>query len=138
MTDLKREYNVPLRQKFLTAPRWKRTKKAISVLKEFMSRHMKCENTVICAELNQLIWNKGAKNPPAKVSVTALKTKINDKEFLIIGLDSKDIENQLKLYKIDKVENIEKTDEKKVVETSATEKKEEKPKKEKEVENDKQ
>ena len=51
MAELKREYVVPLRRKTLTAPKWRRTKKAVSVLKEFIMKHMKTDNVVICREL---------------------------------------------------------------------------------------
>ena len=38
---LERTYNVPLRKEYLKAPNWKRTQKAVKVLKEFITQHMK-------------------------------------------------------------------------------------------------
>ena len=70
MAELKREYVVPLRRKCLNAPKWRRSKKAIAVLKDFMRKHMKCENVIVCAELNEHIWANGAKNPPGIKPVT--------------------------------------------------------------------
>lgn len=86
MTELKREYVVPLRRKSRFAPKWRRSKKAVSVLNEFIKKHMKTDNVVICNELNEYIWEKGIKNPPGKVEVVALKTQINGSEKTIVNL----------------------------------------------------
>ena len=99
MENLKREYVVPLRRKFLSVPKWRRTKRAISTFEIFMKKHMKCENIVICAELNQYIWKNGAKNPPGKVSVTCEKIKHKDIEKVIVNLSGINISKQLDLYK---------------------------------------
>ena len=99
MADLKREYVIPLRKNFLKVPKWRRAKRGISTLNTFIKRHMKCEDIVICAELNQFIWGKGAKNPPGKISVTCLKTKVLDKYKVIVNLNGYDFSKQLDLYK---------------------------------------
>lgn len=98
MADLKREYIVPLRRKVKTAPMWRRSKKAISVLKDFMIQHMKAENVVICSELNELVWARGGKNPPGKVAVVALRTTINGVDSTLVNLQEVGIENQLAKY----------------------------------------
>ena len=38
---LERTYNVPLRREWLKAPKYKRSKKAIAALKQFVAKHMK-------------------------------------------------------------------------------------------------
>lgn len=98
MANLKREYNVPLRRKVKTAPMWRRSKKAISVLKDFMKQHMKAENVIICAELNELIWARGGKCPPGKISVTALRTEVNGVDSTIVNLSSVGVEAQMAKY----------------------------------------
>ena len=98
MANLKREYNVPLRRKVKTAPMWRRSKKAISVLKDFMKQHMKAENVIICAELNELIWARGGKCPPGKISVIALKTQVNGVESTIVNLSSVGVDAQMAKY----------------------------------------
>ena len=98
MANLKREYNVPLRRKVKTAPMWRRSKKAISVLKNFMIQHMKAENVIICAELNELIWARGGKCPPGKISVTALRTEVNGVDSTIVNLSSVGVEAQMAKY----------------------------------------
>ena len=70
-----RYYVVPLARKFQRVPRWKRSKKAIIVLREFLVRHMKPEGDVyISQELNERVWENGIKNPPRKIRVRCTKS----------------------------------------------------------------
>ncbi len=75
--ELKRVYNVPLRKGFLKTPKWKRSKKAVKVLKEFLARHMKTDinNVKIGKVLNEHLWKHGIKNPPHHVKVETIKNK---------------------------------------------------------------
>ena len=98
MVELKREYVIPLRAKSLKAPKWRRSKKSMGVLKDFVFKHMKCDNIIICAELNHFLWSRGAKNPPGKVSVICLKKEILGKEKVLVNLSSVGIDSQLKMY----------------------------------------
>lgn len=104
MAELKREYVVPLRRKTLTAPKWRRSKKAVSVLKEFIMKHMKTDNVIICSELNEAIWSRGIKHPPGKVSVVALKTQIGGVEKTLVNLAEVGLEAQQELYASQAVE----------------------------------
>ncbi len=77
-TGLEREYIVPLRKKVQKVPRYRRAKKAIKVIKEFLAKNMKVEerdlNKIkIDKYLNQEIWFRGIKNPPSKIKVKAIK-----------------------------------------------------------------
>lgn len=71
--QLKRDYVVPIRKYILNYPRWKRTPRAVRVLKGFIKRHMKTEVVKIDPALNELLWKRGAKHPPPKIKVTAIK-----------------------------------------------------------------
>jgi large subunit ribosomal protein L31e len=66
-----KEYNIPLRKEFLKVPKYKRAKKAVTALKQFLQRHLKKEEVKIGSKLNEQIWEKGIKNPPHHVKVTA-------------------------------------------------------------------
>lgn len=66
-----REYTVPLRRGFHKTPRYKRSKKAITVLREFLVRHLKTENIKIGQHLNEHVWARGIRSPPGKVEVIA-------------------------------------------------------------------
>lgn len=70
---MERTYNVPLRKEFQKAPKYKRSKKAVTALKEFLVKHMKSEDVRIGRHLNEHIWQRGIKNPPHHVKVTAIK-----------------------------------------------------------------
>ena len=73
---LERTYNVPLRKEYRKVPRWKKTKKAVSALRQFLIKHMKSEDVKLSKELNEKLWKHGIKNPPHHVKVTVTK---NDK-----------------------------------------------------------
>lgn len=87
MTEIKREYVIPLRRGFQNTPRYKRTHKAIRVLKEFLVKHMKSENVKLGPKLNDFIWRHGIQNPPPRVSVVATKDKDNVVRVELSGFD---------------------------------------------------
>ncbi len=70
---LERTYNVPLRKEWMHAPKYKRAKKAVKALREFMMRHMKSEDIRIGNYANLEIWKRGIKSPPHHIKVTAKK-----------------------------------------------------------------
>jgi ribosomal protein L31E len=75
MAKTERIYNVPLRRGFIKAKRMKKSKKAITTLKEFLIRHMKCapDQLRIGRILNMKVWERGIKNPPHHVKITVIK-----------------------------------------------------------------
>ena len=70
---LERTYNVPLRKEYMKAPRWNRTKKAVTALRQFLVKHMKSENVLLSKELNEELWKRGIQNPPHHVKVKVMK-----------------------------------------------------------------
>ncbi|MFT4304743.1 MAG: 50S ribosomal protein L31e, partial [Candidatus Woesearchaeota archaeon] len=70
-----KEYNIPLRKEFQKVPKYKRAKKAITGIKNFLKKHMKKEDIKIGPKLNEEVWEKGIKNPPHHVKVTAFIEK---------------------------------------------------------------
>ncbi len=73
MATLERTYNVPLRKEFQKAPKYRRAKKALVALRQFLLKHMKTDRVIIGSHLNQKIWERGLKKPPHHVKVTAIK-----------------------------------------------------------------
>lgn len=67
-----RIYVVPLSEA-KEAPRYARSKKAISILKEFVKKHMKSEEVTIDPKLNEQIWSRGARKPPSRIRVKVVK-----------------------------------------------------------------
>jgi large subunit ribosomal protein L31e len=53
--------------------RYRRTKKAVSVLREEVSKVVKDGNFVIDSKLNEQIWAHGIKNPPRRITVKVKK-----------------------------------------------------------------
>ncbi len=78
---LERVYNVPLRKEFLKVPKYKRSKKAITALKQFLVRHMKSDKIKIGRYANLNIWKDGIRNPPHHIKVVAKK----DEEGIVIA-----------------------------------------------------
>jgi large subunit ribosomal protein L31e len=70
---LERTYIVPLRKEYMKVPRWKKSKKAVTALRQFLVKHMKSEEVKIGKEVNEYVWNHGIKNPPHHVKVTVTK-----------------------------------------------------------------
>ncbi|MEM1659167.1 MAG: 50S ribosomal protein L31e [Candidatus Jordarchaeales archaeon] len=67
-----RFYIIPLRKAYYV-PRNKRTKKAIKIIREFISRHMKAQRVLISQRLNEKIWSRGDQKPPRRIKVKAVK-----------------------------------------------------------------
>ncbi|MEM2865810.1 MAG: 50S ribosomal protein L31e [Candidatus Hadarchaeales archaeon] len=67
-----RIYVVPLREVREKA-RYKRAAKAMDLIREFVERHMKTERVKIDGEVNKKVWARGAKKPPSKVRIRAVK-----------------------------------------------------------------
>jgi large subunit ribosomal protein L31e len=119
---LERAYVVPLRKEFLKAPRWNRTKKAVSALKQFVLRHMKGVSVKLGKYINKEMWKHGIKNPPHHVKVNCSK---DDKGVVTVEMVGAPVEKP----KEEPKKTIKKAVEGKVVE----EKKEAKEEKKEEV-----
>ena len=73
-----REYVIPLREKCRVVPRYKKTNKAIKTIKEFLVKHMKIydrdlNKIKIDEYVNEVVWARGIRKPPAKIKVKAFK-----------------------------------------------------------------
>jgi large subunit ribosomal protein L31e len=72
--EIERVYTVPLWRAWAT-PRHRRTERAINVIKEYATRHMKPKKIKISEELNELMWSRGIQNPPRRITVKMVKDK---------------------------------------------------------------
>ena len=70
--ELERLYMIPLRDAY-EAPKTRRAKKAIRIIKEFARRHMKGENVKISEGVNKAVWSRGAEKPPRRITVLMRK-----------------------------------------------------------------
>ncbi len=90
---LEREYNVPLRRKWLLVPKYKRAKKAVKTLRDFIAKHMKSDDVKLGRLLNMSIWKDGIKNPPHHVEVLAKK---NEEGVVTVVLKSETTKTETK------------------------------------------
>ncbi len=75
---LEREYIIPLRKEWLKVPEYKRANKAVKAIKQFIVRHMKIydrdlKKVKVDPILNNELWFRGIRKPPAKIKVKAIK-----------------------------------------------------------------
>jgi len=70
--ELERQYTIPLHV-VLGVPRWRRAARAIRFVRAFIAKHMKAEEVKIDPKVSEYIWSRGAKKPPRKVKVKAVK-----------------------------------------------------------------
>ncbi|MEK6869525.1 MAG: 50S ribosomal protein L31e [Nanoarchaeota archaeon] len=143
-TVLERVYNVPLRREYMKVTSWRRAKKAVNALRQFIAKHMKSDNIILGKYVNKELWKHGIKNPPHHVKISAKK---DDKGKVMVELAElpakakRELEKQEKSKK-DKTKKEEakakeaKKEEagKKVVEAEFEEAKKEKEEKAKEIE----
>ncbi len=98
-TKIEREYIIPLRKRWNIVPRYKRTNKAVKTVKEFLVKHMKIrdkdlDKIKIDKRLNELLWNRGIRNPPSKIKVKAVK------EGDIVRVEASELPNKIKFKKL--------------------------------------
>ena len=67
-----RIYTVPLGRAWIV-PRYRRTEKAVTVLKAFVQRHMKATGIVIDPTVNEALWERGIRTPPRRIRVKLSK-----------------------------------------------------------------
>ena len=73
MATLERQYNVPLRREWLRVQKFRRAKRAVTALRNFLIRHMKSKNVKLGPHVNEAIWARGIRSPPHHVSVNVTK-----------------------------------------------------------------
>jgi len=95
MANLERQYIIPLRKEWLKAPRFRRAKKGVKAVREFICQHFRVEmkDVKVGRWLNEEIWARGIKNPPHKVKVKAVK---DDKNIVRVELfDLSDMQKKI-------------------------------------------
>lgn len=73
-----REYVIPLRKEWRRVANYRRAGRAAKFIKQFIAKHMKVPERDVSKVkldtwLNQEIWFRGRKKPPAKLKVKAIK-----------------------------------------------------------------
>ena len=119
--SLERVYTINL-GKVLLSPNNQRAKRAINMIREFATRHMKSENVKIEEDVSHLVWARGIRHPPRKIRVKL--TKDDDGNVLISKYEEeKKVEEKTKEKKGKKKVEEKKVEEKKPEERKVEEKK---------------
>ncbi|VVB83706.1 50S ribosomal protein L31e [uncultured archaeon] len=122
---IEREYVIPLRTRWKIVPTYKRANKAVKTIKEFLVKHMKIrdrdlDKVRVDKYLNEAIWSRGIKNPPAKIKVKAIK------EDDIVRVELAEMPAKIKFKKLREEKQNSKSQETKKKKKEAEEKTEEK------------
>ncbi|MBW3013335.1 60S ribosomal protein L31 [Candidatus Woesearchaeota archaeon] len=99
---LERTYNIPLRKEFQKVPSYKKTKRAVKTVREFLLKHMKADEVKLGPELNKRLWANSIKNPPHHIKVTAVKEEVDNKQIVraeLEGIKFKTIKAKAKVEK---------------------------------------
>ena len=67
-------YDLNLRR-IWTAPREKRTPRAVRYVRQYAASRMKTDNVSLSEETNSLLWNRGISKPPRKIRIRVVKDK---------------------------------------------------------------
>lgn len=94
--DLERIYNIPLRREFLKVPKYKRSKKAVKAVREFLTKHMKSDEVIIDNSINMAIWHNGGENPPHHIKVVAKKDSEGKVRAELFGAKTKESKKEEK------------------------------------------
>jgi large subunit ribosomal protein L31e len=67
-------YDLNLRR-IWTAPREKRTPRAVRYVRNYAAQRMKTDNVSLAEETNSLLWTRGIAKPPRKIRIRVVKDK---------------------------------------------------------------
>jgi large subunit ribosomal protein L31e len=109
--SLERIYTINL-GKVLLSPNNQRAKRAINMIREFATKHMKSENVKIEEEVSHLVWARGIRHPPRKIRVKITK---DDSNIIVSKYQEKSAEDTPK-KEDKKSKEKSKKEEKKIVE----------------------
>jgi large subunit ribosomal protein L31e len=79
--EAERVYTINLGKVWLS-PNNQRAKRAINMIREFATHHMKTEQIKIDQDLSQAVWKRGIRSPPRKIRVKMAKT---DEGYVLVS-----------------------------------------------------
>lgn len=82
---MERKYVIPLRKECAKVPLYAKTRKAVKATKKFLQKHMKTENVKLGKYLNEALWARGNRHPPARVEVLVTKFEDKDKGTYVVA-----------------------------------------------------
>ena len=91
MATVERTLTINVRKQVIKVPAYRRAKKAVTAVREFLQQHMKSDNVKLGKYLNLKLWEHGIKNPTMRVTVVAKK---DDKGMVTAELPSIPVKKQ--------------------------------------------
>ena len=85
-------YTIPFYPRLNKTAPYKRTPRAIRLLKEYIVKHTKADFIVITNELNEFMWKRGIQKPPRKVKVRAIVETIDEEKIATVELIHEKVE----------------------------------------------
>ncbi len=85
-------YTIPFYPRLNKTAPYKRTPRAIRLLKEYIFRHTKADFIVITNELNEFMWKRGIQKPPRKIKVRAIVETIDEEKIATVELIHEKVE----------------------------------------------
>lgn len=102
---LERTYVVPIRRDILKAPKYRRAKRAVSSVRDFLKQHMKSEDVKLDDSINKKLWENGIKNPPGKIRVNVTKDSSGTVTATLFGTTKKIVEEKKPAKKKERIED---------------------------------
>ncbi len=91
MSEQERIYTVPLKEAW-NAQKYRRSEKAVMVLKAFAVRHMKAKEVSVDTSVNEVIWARGIRSPPHKIRVKMTK---DDEDKVTITMAETEVKSEV-------------------------------------------
>lgn len=88
---LERVYTIPFYPKMNGIPRTKRAPRAMRMIREFVSKHLKSDELIFDAEVNEFIWARGIQKPPRKITVRVVKSDDDVVEIFLVSSKDQEI-----------------------------------------------
>lgn len=85
-------YTIPFYPRLNKTAPYKRTPRAIRMLKEYIVKHTKADFIIITNELNEFMWKRGIQKPPRKVKVRAIVETIDEEKIATVELIHEKVE----------------------------------------------
>ena len=85
---MEKVFVIPLRQAF-RAPRTKRARRAMELVRMFLSKHLKSKEVIVGTSINETVWSRGMEKVPRRVRVHAEKDDKGVVRAEIMGVEIK-------------------------------------------------
>jgi len=73
-------FTINLRKLALRESKWKKSKKSVALVRNFLKKHMKTDEIKLDKSITEEIWKRGSHKPPAKIRIKAYETEEGEKD----------------------------------------------------------